>query len=453
MKITVTAEKGQDNELAAKLTVDKKDVDAAVKKTYKDIAYQYNFQGFRRGRAPRPVIDSIIGRRAVYAEATNSVLTQAEPLMLEELDVVPVKQPDYGENPALVVEHQDYVVDVKIELRPEAELDSYDAPAITMPSEEATEAEIDSQIQELLSYRTSYEDVEEDRPVEATDFVLIDFANKSNLLQYEGTDRMVNLSTADENLRDGIVGMKKGETKDVSWTTEHEHDGEKHTLEFAGTVTLKAIRKPVTPELTDESVKTDFGFDTVQELRDAVKEEIEEDKKRTLPELKEDRLVEEVGKHLTLEEVPADYTEQVFNEIANQFLQQLQNQGMTLDLYLRARGISGDAFVKDLREQAGERARQSLALDALAKKLGFEASEEEVRAEFVKAGVEDVDKSIEQFRSEGRLPGIRESIKRTKAVDWLVENATVTIEDESAEEPAEAAAEEPTAEAEENAAE
>ena len=102
-------------------------------------------------------------------------------------------------------------------------------------------------------------------------------------------------------------------------------------------------------------------------------------------------------------------------------------------MYLRARGVKTDDFLADLRVQAEERARQSLALDALAAKLGVEATEDDVRAEFEKAGVEDVDASVEQWRSEGRLPAIRDSIRRTKALDWLVENAKVNIVDEVAE--------------------
>ena len=111
----------------------------------------------------------------------------------------------------------------------------------------------------------------------------------------------------------------------------------------------------------------------------------------------------------------------------------MQRSGISLDMYLKARNISPDAFIADLHAQAEERARQSLALDAIARQLGLEATDEDVRNEFEKANVGDVDKAVEQWRSEGRLPAIRDSIKRTKALDWLVENAQVTIVDEAAE--------------------
>lgn len=439
MKITVTAGEPKDNELTAQLTIPTEDVNSAVKAAYKDIANKYSFKGFRRGRTPRPVIDSLVGREAVLAQATNDLLNAAEPLMLEELDIVPVEQPNFGEDPDLAKEGADYTIEVTIPVRPEVELDTYDAPAIKMPPEEATEAEIDQQIKQLLSYHTTIEDVEEDRGVQEGDLVSVDVEDKEGASALAGTDRTMDLSSKNipAEFADALMGMKKGETKDVEWTTSEEKDGETTETKHACTVTLKAIKKQVTPELTDELAKSTFGFDTVAELRDAVKEEIEEDKKTSLPNLKEDRAVEEMGKHVTLETVPENYVNQVLNEIAQDFLGQLQRQGMTLDLYLRMRGITSDEFIADLRQQAEERARQSLALDALAKHLGVEVTEEDIENEFKKAGAQDVAAQMEQFRAQGQMPAIRESIRRTKALEWLVENAEVTVVDEIAEKMAE----------------
>ncbi|WP_077598085.1 trigger factor [Olsenella urininfantis] len=431
MNITVTAERPQNDKVAAKVVVSAKDVDSAIAQAYKDIAQKYSFQGFRRGRAPRPVIDGMVGREAVFAQATENLMNVAQPMMYEELDIVPVDRPDYGEDPALVVEHEDFVIEATIPVPPTCELDSYDAPAISMPPAEATEAEVEQQIEQLLSYHVSYEDETEERAAVEGDVIVVDIENKEGAPELAGTDRQLSLRKGylPEELAEGIEGMTKGETKDVEWS--HAHGDHEHKT--AVTVTLKTIKKAVTPELTDEFTKKSFGFDTVAELRDAVKEEIEEDKKQSLPALKEDRVVEEIGKHLVLEEVPEAYQNQVFSELANEFLSQLQRQGMSLDMYLGARGIKSDEFLADLREQAEERARQSLALDALADKLEFTATTDEVRAEFERAGVEDVEKSMSEFLENGQMPAVRESIRRTKAVKWLAENATVTEVDEIAE--------------------
>lgn len=437
MKITVTAEKPSDEKMAATLTIPAAEVDAAVKRTYKDIAKKYNFQGFRRGHAPRPVIDGIMGREAVLAQATNDLLNAAEPLMLEELDVTPVGRVDFGAegaDPELAVEGTDYVVTATIGVRPSCELESYDAPEINMPPEEATEAEIDWQVNQLLSYQMTYEDVEEERAVENGDIVSVDVENVEGAGHLAGKNRLLALDGQQipDQLQEGIVGMKKGEEKAIEWTRTHEHEGEEHSHTFSVKVTLNGIKKAVTPELDDEIAKK-YGYDDVAAFRAAVKEEVEADKKTTLPNLKEDRVVEALGKALKLEAVPEAYQNEIFNELASEFLAQLQRQNVSLDMYLRARGVKTDDFLADLRVQAEERARQSLALDALAAKLGVEATEDDVRAEFEKAGVEDVDASVEQWRSEGRLPAIRDSIRRTKALDWLVENAKVNIVDEVAE--------------------
>jgi trigger factor len=143
VKITVTSERTEDGKGAAAVTVGAADVDETVKKTYRDIAHRYNFQGFRRGRAPRPVIDSLLGKDGVLAQATEDLINMVQPMMIEELDLVPVERPDWGEA-APVVEHEDYQVSCTVTVPPTAALKSYEAPAITMPPATAKpDAEID----------------------------------------------------------------------------------------------------------------------------------------------------------------------------------------------------------------------------------------------------------------------------------------------------------------------
>ncbi|MFC2647553.1 MAG: trigger factor, partial [Coriobacteriaceae bacterium] len=435
MKITVTAGERKDNELSAQLTISKEDVNKAIKDTYRTIANRYNFKGFRRGHTPRPVIDSLIGRDAVLADATNQLLNDVEPQMLNELDIVPVEQVSFGKDPKIAKEGEEYDCAVAIPVRPEVELDSYDAPSIQMPPEEATEAEIDQQLDQLMSYHETVESIKEDRGVQKGDIIAADITDKENASDLAGKGKILNTdsSTYSSDFIDGLMGMKKGDTKDISWTTtEKKEDGDVVTKHTA-TVKLTDIREQVTPELTDEFSKKNFGFDTIKELRDAVKDDIESDKKTSLPSLKEDRLVEKLGERVKLDPIPENYVNQVLNEIAQQFLTQLQRQGLTLDIYLKARGISSDEFMKDLREQADERARQSLALDALAKHLNEDVTEDDIEDEFKRSGAQDIKAQIKTFTDNGQMPAIRESIRREKALKWMVDNAEVNIVDEIAE--------------------
>lgn len=443
MKITVTAAEPQDNKLEAKLTIAADDVNAAVKKAYKDIAKKYRFQGFRKGRAPRPVIDGLVGRDAVLAQASEDLLNDATPRMLTELDVVPVGQPTFGDEPTMAEEGKDYELTATVMLRPTFELDSYDAPEINMPPAEVTDAEVDEQIDMLMNYHATFEDVDDKKYKAAPgDMLTINIENVENAENLAGTDRpyMIGSSAAPAELDEALEGMKVGETREVSYTIEgHDHthaDGEVHHVEDTNVklkVTVKSAKKHVMPELDDEFAKKSFGFDTVDAFRDAVKEEVAEDKKSQLPSIKENRALEAMAERLSADEIPEDYEKQVYDETAQEFLSQLQRQGLTLDQWLQARNIDVNDFLADLNEQATERARQSLTLDAVARQLALDVTDDDVRAEFERAGITDIDGSIVEFSEAGRMPAVRESIKRTKALKWLVDNAKVTEVDEVAE--------------------
>ena len=127
-----------------------------------------------------------------------------------------------------------------------------------------------------------------------------------------------------------------------------------------------------------------------------------------------------------------DYEQSVFQELGQNFLQSLSARGMSLDGWLQANRISSEDFIANLHRQANDVARESLALDALARELKVEVSAEDVDGEFERAGIEDVEASKAQFVADGRMPAVRDSIRRSKAVDWLVENAKVTEVDEAA---------------------
>ncbi len=198
-------------------------------------------------------------------------------------------------------------------------------------------------------------------------------------------------------------------------------------------MTVKGIKVRKTPELTDEFAKENFGFDDIAAMRDAIKLELEQDKTAKLPGLKENRAVAKLAERLQLDKMDEDYEKSVFNELGQNFLQNLAQRGMTLDAWLQANGISSDQFISDLHQQANDVARESLALDSLAKHLDVQVNDDDVTEEFKNAGVEDVEASKAEFVSDGRMPAVRDSIRRSKAVDWLVENAKVTEVDEAAE--------------------
>ncbi len=429
--MNITASDVKDAKLTATVTIPAADVDAAIKKAYKETAKKYRFPGFRPGHAPRPVIDNMLGAEATLAEATNQVIGTNEAAVLNELDIVPVKEGDYKDI-ELVADHADYTYTVEFTLRPSCELSSYDAVEIEMPPAEVTEGEIKSQLDMLMSYHSTFEEVE--RSAEKDDYVTAEVKDVKNAASLAGESRMfvVGSENLPAELNEALAGMAKDETKEISWTPEGD-DAEETTVE----VTVKTIKERKTPEMTDEFVKDNFGMDDVAALREAIKSEIEGDKASKLPGLKENRAVAKLAERLELEKVDEDYEQSVFSELGQTFLQNLQSRGMSLDTWLQASGLTSEAFIADLHRQADDVARESLALDALARELKLEVTEDDVTSEFENAGVEDVEASKASFVADGRMPAVRDSIRRSKAVDWLVENAKVTIVDEYAQDDAE----------------
>ena len=446
MNITVKAEAPADNKLVAQVTVAQADVDAAVKKAYKEVANRYNFQGFRRGKAPRPIIDNMVGREYVLGIATEEVVREAEPLLVNELDVVACGDIDYSEVEA-VAEGADFTYQVTIPLIPTAELSSTDAVEIEMPPAGATDDEIKAQVDLLLAYSTTFEDAPEGATVADDDIVTFAIEDVEGAERFASDSRVYTIGSPvmPAEFYDAVKGMAVGDAKEVSWTPEGDEAPVK------ANVTVKLIRQRHTPELTDELVKENFGFDDVAALNDAVKGEIEADKGRQLPQLKESRALDALVERLQLDEIPEAYEQLVYSELGQTVLNQVSQAGMSLDQYLAQRGIAAESFVADLHEQAKERARQSIALDALAAKLGLEATAEDIVDQIKEAGVE-AEEAIASMRAQleadGRIPAVRASIRRSKALDWLLDNAKVTEVEESADiVPNDEPADEPEAEA------
>ena len=425
--MNISASDVKDAKLTATVTVEAADVDAAIKKAYKDAAKKYRFPGFRPGKAPRPVVDSMLGAEATLAQATNDIIGGNEAAVLNELDIVPVKEGDYKDI-EIAKDHEDYTYTVEFSLRPACELSSYEPVEIEMPPAEVTEAEIDQQVDMLMGYHATFEDVE-DRAVEADDYVTADLEDVKGAEQFAGEGRLLAMGndTLPKEFDEALLGAKIGDEKEIFWKPGEDED------ECTVKVTVKGIKVRKTPELTDEFAKENFGFDDIAAMRDAIKLELEQDKTAKLPGLKENRAVAKLAERLQLDKMDEDYEKSVFNELGQNFLQNLAQRGMTLDAWLQANGISSDQFISDLHQQANDVARESLALDSLAKHLDVQVNDDDVTEEFKNAGVEDVEASKAEFVSDGRMPAVRDSIRRSKAVDWLVENAKVTEVDEAAE--------------------
>ena len=422
-----SAERLENNVVEVTVTVDAKTVSKTVADTYKEVAKQQRFPGFRPGKAPRPVIDSIIGKPAILGQATETIVGAVLPQVIEAQDIVPVGDPFYPE-PASCEDGKDFAFKVRFMVRPELELTSFDPVEITLPSEEATDAEIDAQVETFRGYFGKYEDIE-GRAVEAGDSVYLKCKGIENADSVDFENRLYKLGSGSmpAAFDEGLIGMNPGDQKEISFDMPAAEGEEPLVSKIDVTVNRLVERK--LPEVTDEFAMNNFGFADVQAMRDAIAKEIGEQKKQAIPQLKENRVTGKLAQRLEGEATPA-YVNTIFQELGQNFMSQLAARGMSLDNWLMANGMSSDQFLSDLQKQAGDIAKESLALDALVRHLGIEVTEEDIDAEFEKSGIADWKATKAEFLADGRMPAIRVSIRRNKAIDWLLDSAVVTISDE-----------------------
>lgn len=423
----------EENKIKVSVTVDASAVDEKIDKIYKDYARKYNFPGFRKGKAPRPVIDNALGRETLLAAATEDVINDAYPEVIEEKRIYPVGSADFGE-PGMVEPKKPFSFEFTIAVKPEIELSSYDPVKVELPLSGATEAEIDEQVETLRQHYEEY-----DNAPASTKLSADSFADIALSAQKEDGEEIEALKTDSrffapgsgfysEAFEEQLFGLKKGETKEFTLDIPADESalllsdlaGQKITF----TVTCNVVKTMSLPELTDEWVKEKLAFDSVDEMRKEIETSIADQKESVIPRIKENACAMELIERVQ-DEIPESMAEEAEAELLQDFFSQLQKQGVSFDQYLMQRGIDSTQFKEDVKKQALDEAKQQLALDAWARKMGIEATDEDVTLEFERAGVENPKATEKQWRKSGRLYLIREGIVRQKAMENVMETAQV----------------------------
>ena len=426
----------EDNRVKITVTVPAAEIDRRIAKQYKEFARTYNFPGFRKGKAPRPVIDNALGAEAVRANVTDDVVNDNYPMAIDDAALATVGQPEFGDFD-LVEAGKDYEFSLTVGVMPQLELDNYDAVEINMPEEGATEEEIQAQIDSLTSFYIEYTDARANTKVKKDSYVDLkisatdDQDKEIDTLKFEKRMYKMGSGQFPAAFDEKIVGLKKGDNVEVELEVAADEDalllsdlaGKTKSVKMA--VEVLAVKKETKPELTDEWVSANLGFESAEELRTRVVETIEEQKADILPRLKEEQSLRALASRLQGE--PSEsLVEETEADLLQNFFGQLQRQGMTLDNYLAQQGITSEQFQEDIKKQAKDVATQDTALDAWIRHFNITASDEEVEREFADANVGDVKKVMEEWRKAGRLHLIRQGLARQKAIIQIMEDAVVS---------------------------
>lgn len=457
----------ENNRAKVTVTIDAKTVSDRMKKQYKDFAKRYNIPGFRRGKAPRPVINNVLGKDYVLGTITSDLVNETVPQAIDQSGLYPAGQADFPDDAmdTMVEDGKDFTYSFEIEVKPEIALSSYEPVAITMPNSEVTDEMVDSEVDDLRKHYYDIVDANANTKVKEENFVDLnmkatdDNGDALDSLTFESTQYGMGSGQMPKTFEDQLLGMKKGESKQFAIDVPADATpmiqsvmGKTSKINFD--ITVNVVKKRQMPELTDEWVHDKIGFETVDELKDQIRQSIEEENNTALPRLRENRALDALAERLE-EEVPESLCEETETNLLQDFFRRLQAQGMTLDSYLQAQGITSQKFRDDVKEQARDMTKQDMALDAWAKHYDFTVTDEEVSEEFAKSGAQDPAAVEQEWRESGQLYLIRQGILRQKASDDVVAKAEITIEaadkaDKAEEAPATDAAEEaPAAEAEE----
>lgn len=425
----------EDNRAKITVTVEASEIDARINRAYKEVAKKNTFPGFRKGKAPRAVIDAAFGAGYIAATVTEDVVNDMMPLAIDGADLFPVGQAQFDEI-ASVVAGEDFTFSFSIGLRTEIELSSYEPVAIEMPAAEVTDAEIDMQYDAIIDQYAQFEVAAEGAKAAEGDRLVMamqaadDKAEKIDQLTSDEFQYTIGSGLMPAEFDEKLVGAAAGDKLEFSVPVAEgtaaylkELVGKTESVSF--TVEVKELKTKVAPTVDDAWVADNFGFETVAELRERISESLTQQKADFLPRLKEDRVLYALLERVT-DEAPEAMVEEQEQDLLQEFFQQLQRSGQTYDAYLKANNLTAAQVKDDIKQQAAEVVKQNLALDAWARHFEIACEDCDVQAEFIKASADEWESLYNSWKQAGRLHLVREGVLRSKAMNAAVEGAVVT---------------------------
>lgn len=362
------------------IKVSKEDWEKAVERAYEKNKDKFNIQGFRKGKAPRRVIEQNYGDTIFFDDAFDEVVSaEYMQFLSENKEVVPAEQP-HVENNTFTADKGLEVV-LKFDLMPEFKLP--DLTKLTAKKEEANVS--DEQVEaELQSERESHARyVEEDKAAEIGDFATIDFVGYVGDEKFEGgeaKDYRLELGshTFIEGFEDQVVGMKKGEEKDVKVTfPENYHAESLKGKPAVFKVTLNKVEKKELPEIDDKYVSDTTEFETVDEYKKAIKENLLKMAQERAERDFEVKLLDEIAEKSNIE-VPDSMVEHELHHMIEDFEHRLSHQGLNLNTYLEYIGKTMDEFKSERAEDARKNIKTRLVLQKLISENNITVTSEEL---------------------------------------------------------------------------
>ena len=416
-RVATQVEELGDNRVRLTVDVPAHDVHHAVEHALDDLSESVKIPGFRKGKIPRPVLVSRLGRDRVYAEAVESHIGGWFWNAAARTRLRPVAQPQFDFEALPASDSDAWTFSAVVEVQPPPDLVDWTTLEVPRVDTAVPAEAVDEAVEALRG------DVAElvpagDRPAREGDTAVIDLVGENGEGQRDTVVELGGGRLVDE-VEQALDGMRAGESKEVTYELADDDSG-------TVTVTLKELKEKVLPPADDDLAKAASEFDTLAELRADVearlREQLEAEADSAFRAAAVDVLVRD-----SKVQPAGPLVDSRTAELLSGFVRSLQNRGISPEAYLAMTGRSADELRDALRLEAAVSVARELALDALAERMGIEVGDDEVEALVREQAAEtgdDADALLEQLRAHGQIEQLREALRLQAALDRLVEEVT-----------------------------
>lgn len=437
--MSVSVEKLENSMAKLTIEVSAEDFTKAVDKVYNRQKNRINVPGFRKGKAPKVLIEKMYGAGVFYEDAANDSINASYPQAVKDCGEEVVSDPEIGITQ--IEEGKPFIYTATVALRPEVTLGQYKGVEITKQDPvEVTEDEINAELKRQQDANAKIENVT-NRPVKDGDEIVLDFSGSVDGEKFEGGtaqdyDLVIGSGSFIPGFEDQLIGAEIGKEKDVHVTFPEDY-GQKDLAGKAAVFecTVKSIKEKILPELNDQFADDVSEFSTLAEYKEDVKKNIADRKEKANRTDKENETVDAVIANAKID-IPEAMLKTQQRQIANEFAQQLQMQGLQFEQYLQYTGMTRDQFIEQMKPQADKRIRTRLCLEEIVKAENITVSDDEYNAELQKMAdqykipVENVKKVYSEQNAEDDL---KKDIAVQKAITLITDAALETKEKKTAE--------------------
>lgn len=365
-------------------TINAQDFDKFCDDAYKKEKNKIRIEGFRKGKAPRKLIEKMYGEEFFYEDALNMAFNEEFPKVLDELELELVAKPNI--NIKEFGKGEDVVINVDLIIKPDFEIGNYKGLNLKRDNTQVTEEQINKELEYTREKNARFVDID-DRPIKNMDTIKLDFNGKVDGKEFDGGKAedytlVVGSGSFIEGFEPQLIGMSLGDEKSIE--VKFPQDYFEKTL--AGKpavfdVKIKDIKERQLPEIDDEFVKDISEFDTLDQLREDIRKHLEESSKRADRSKLENQIVDSIIESSKFD-LPNEMIENQIDHMVNDFSKQLSYQGATLDNYLSASGMTIEELRNQMRSQAEKQIKSTMVLDKVKELENVGYSDDQIEEEY-----------------------------------------------------------------------